>query len=148
LDHLPKDQHANVKSTLRAAWKLPADQGKRQIQQLAKWYEKKHPSACASLLEGLDELFTINAMNLPPKLMRSLATTNVIESTHSGSRQRIGRVKNWQDGAMALRWASAAFEATAQHFKRIMGHQQLWMLKAHLDQSSEQEKVGESKKVG
>jgi hypothetical protein len=55
--------------------------------------------------------------------MRCLATTNVIESTHGGARQRIGRVKNWQDGVMALRWASAAFEATAQHFKRIMGHQ-------------------------
>jgi hypothetical protein len=29
-----------------------------------------------------------------------------------------------------------------------MGHQQLWMLKAHLEQSSEKEKVGMEKKVG
>ena len=148
LDHLPKDQWANVKSTLRAAWKLPAEQGKRQIEQLARWYEKKHPSASASLLEGLDELFTINAMGLPPKLLRCLATTNVIESTHGGVRQRIGRVKNWQDGAMALRWASAAFEATASNFRKIMGHQQLWMLKAHLDLSCTEEKLGVEKKVG
>jgi transposase-like protein len=148
LDHLPKDQHANAKSTLRAAWKLPAQQGQRQIEQLAKWYEKKHPSASASLLEGLDELFTINAMGLPPKLLRCLATTNVIESTNGGVRQRIHRVKNWQDGLMALRWASAAFEATASNFRRIMGHQQLWMLKAHLEQSPMEEKVGVTKKVG
>jgi transposase-like protein len=148
LDHLPKDQHANVKSTLRAAWKLPAEQGQRQIEQLAKWYEKKHPSASASLLEGLDELFTINALGLPPKLMRCLATTNVIESTHGGVRQRIGRVKNWQDGLMALRWASAAFEATAANFRKIMGHQQLWMLRAHLEQPQTQEKVGVEKKAG
>ena len=148
LDHLPKDQHANVKSTLRAAWKLPAAQGQRQIEQLARWYEKKHPSAAGSLLEGLDELFTINAMALPPKLMRCLATTNVIESTNGGVRQRIRRVKNWQDGLMALRWASAAFEATACNFRKIMGHQQLWMLKAHLEQSQTEEKVGVAKKVG
>jgi putative transposase len=148
LDHLPKDQHANAKSTLRAAWKLPAEQGKRQIQQLAKWYEKKHPSASASLLEGLDELFTINAMGLPPKLLRCLATTNIIESTNGGVRQRINRVKNWQDGSMALRWASAAFEATAGNFRKIMGHQQLWMLKAQLEQSLTEEKVGVAKKVG
>jgi len=148
LDHLPKDQHANAKSTLRAAWKLPAEQGKRQIEQLARWYEKKHPSASASLLEGLDELFTINAMGLPPKLLRCLATTNVIESTNGGVRQRINRVKNWQDGAMALRWASAAFEATAANFNKIMGHQQLWILKAHLEQSPTEEKVGIAKKVG
>lgn len=147
LDPLPKDQHANAKSTLRAAWKLPTEQGKLQIEQLAQWYEKKHPSASASLLEGLDELFTINAMDLPPKLLRCLATTNVIESTHGGVRQRIGRVKNWQDGSMALRWASAAFEATAANFRKIMGHQQLWMLKAHLEQSPEQEKVGVEKKA-
>jgi transposase-like protein len=152
LDHLPKDQHANAKSTLRAAWKLPAEQGQRQIEQLAKWYEKKHPSASASLREGLEELFTINTMGLPPKLMRCLASTNVIESTHGGVKQRIGRVKNWQDGLqdglMALRWASAAFEATAQNFKRIMGYQQLWMLKAHLEASLDQEKVGVEKKAG
>jgi transposase-like protein len=148
LDHLPKDQHANVKSTLRAAWKLPAGQGKRQIEQLARWYDKKYPSASTSLLEGLDELFTINTLGLPPKLMRCLATTNVIESTHGGVRQRIRRVKNWQDGSMALRWASAAFEATAQNFRKIMGHQQLWMLKAHLEQLPEQENVGVEKKVG
>ena len=148
LDHLPKDQHANAKSTLRAAWKLPAEQGKRQIEQLAKWYEKKHPSASASLLEGLDELFTINAMGLPPKLLRCLATTNVIESTNGGVRQRINRVKNWQDGSMALRWASAAFEATAANFNKIMGHQQLWMLDAHLKQPLTEGKVGVAKKVG
>jgi transposase-like protein len=148
LDHLPKDQHANVKSTLRAAYKLPAEKGKRQIEQLAQWYEKKHPSAAGSLLEGLDELFTINAMGLPPKLLRCLATTNIIESTNGGVRQRINRVKNWQDGLMALRWASAAFEATAANFRKIMGHQQLWMLKANLEPSQKEEKVGVAKKVG
>jgi len=148
VDHLPKDQHANAKSTLRAAWKLSPEQGKRQIEQLARWYEKKHPSASASLLEGLDELFTINAMDLPPKLLRCLATTNIIESTNGGVRQRINRVKNWQDGSMALRWASAAFEATADNFRKIMGHQQLWTLEAHLQRSPTEEKVGVAKKVG
>lgn len=147
-DHLPKDQHANAKATLRAAWKLDATEGKRQIEQLASWYEKKHPSAAASLREGLEEMFTINRMGLPPTLMRCLATTNVIDSSHWGVRQRTGRVTNWQDGAMALRWATAAFEATASGFRRIMGHQQIWMLKAHLDQPKEHSAVAETKKVG
>lgn len=147
-DHLPKDQHANAKATLRAAWKLDATEGKRQIEQLASWYEKKHPSAAASLREGLEEMFTINRMGLPPTLMRCLATTNVIDSSHWGVRQRTGRVTNWRDGQMALRWASAAFEATAKGFRRIMGHQQIWMLKAHLDEPKEQSEVAEKKKVG
>lgn len=147
-DHLPKDQHTNAKATLRAAWKLDAAEGKKQIEQLASWYEKKHPSAAASLREGLEEMFTINRMGLPSTLMRCLATTNVIDSSHWGVRQRTGRVTNWQDGAMALRWATAAFEATAKGFRRIMGHQQIWMLKAHLDEPKEQSGIAEKKKVG
>lgn len=147
-DHLPRDQQANAKATLRAAWKLDAAEGKKQIEQLASWYDKKHPSAAASLREGLEEMFTINRMGLPSTLMRCLATTNVIDSSHWGVRQRTGRVTNWQDGAMALRWATAAFEATAKGFRRIMGHQQIWMLKAHLDQPKEQSDVAEKKKVG
>jgi hypothetical protein len=34
---------------------------------------------------------------------------------------------------MALRWAAAAFEAATQNFRRIMGHEHLWMLRAALD---------------
>lgn len=147
-DHLPKDQQANARATLRAAWKLDAAEGKKQIEQLAQWYEKKHPSAAASLREGLGEMFTINRMGLPPTLLRCLATTNVIDSSHWGVRQRTGRVTHWQDGQMALRWASAAFEATAKGFRRIMGHQQIWMLKAHLDEPKEQPELAEEKKVG
>lgn len=147
-DHLPKDQQANARATLRAAWKLDAAEGKKQIEQLAQWYEKKHPSAAASLREGLGEMFTINRMGLPPTLLRCLATTNVIDSSHWGVRQRTGRVTHWQDGQMALRWASAAFEATAKGFRRIMGHQQIWMLKAHLDEPKEQSDIAETKKVG
>lgn len=148
IGHLPQDQHRNVRSTLCAAWKLDVRQGKKQIEQLAQWYEQKHPSAAASLREGLDELFTINAMNLPTKLMRCLSTTNVIESACWGARQRIGRVHNWQSGSMALRWASVAFHAASKQFRKIMGHQQLWMLKAHLDAIGKEEKLEQIRRAG
>ena len=35
---------------------------------------------------------------------------------------------------MALRWTAAAFEAVAENFRKIMGHDQLWILKAALDE--------------
>ena len=44
-------------------------------------------------------------------------------------------MKNWQNGAMALRWTAAAFDTIAKGFRRIVGHQHLWMLKAALDES-------------
>jgi putative transposase len=147
-DHLPREQHQNAKSMLWAAWKLEAHEGKQQIEQLARWYEKKHPSAAASLREGINELFTINDMNLPPKLMLCLASTNIIESANWGARQRLGRVTNWQDGSMALRWGAAAFEAASQNFQRIRGHHQMWVLKAYLDQKSDEQVIAEHKQAG
>jgi transposase-like protein len=148
IGHLPKEQHGNARSTLAAAFKLDPQEGKKRVEQLARWYEKTHPSAAASLREGLEEMFTINSMNLPAKLLRCLATTNIIESAHWGARQRVGRVRNWQSEPMALRWSSCAFEAASKQFRKIMGHQQLWMLKAHLDALGKEEKLEPKKQVG
>jgi len=147
LDCLPKEKRDQVKATMRAAWKLEADQGQKKLEQLACWLEKEYPSAAASLREGLAETFTINRLGLPGALRRCLATTNLLDSTHAGVRQRTRRVSNWQDGEMALRWAGAAFEATEQSFRRIMGYEQLWILKAGLDEK-ERAETGPARKVG
>jgi transposase-like protein len=132
--HLPKAQHAQIKSAFRAAMKLEASEGKQKLEQLALWLEREHPSAAASLREGLDELFTINRLDLPPRLRKCLATTNLIDSTHSGVRQKTRRITNWKNGAMVLRWSAAAFLATEKSYRRIIGHEHLWILKAHLDE--------------
>jgi len=131
--HLPKDQQDQATATLRAAWKLDEKQGKQKIEQYASWLQRDWPSAAASLREGLDEMFTVNRLNLPGSLRRCLATTNLIDSTHSGVRQRTRRVTNWKNGSMALRWAAASFVETEKNYRRIMGYRDLWMLKAHLD---------------
>jgi transposase-like protein len=112
------------------------------------WLEKRYPSAAASLLEGLDELFTVNTMGLPKALTRCLCTTNIIESPHSGVRLRTRRVCHWQDGQMVRRWATAAFLETEKHFQKIGGHQQLWMLKSHLDELENEQMLAEKRKVG
>ncbi len=62
-----------------------------------------------------------------------LATTNLIDSTHSGMRQKTHRVTNWKNGAMALRWAASSFVETEKAYRRIIGYDQLWILKAQLD---------------
>jgi hypothetical protein len=73
-----------------------------------------------SLLEGLEECFTINRLDLPPALHRCLATTNIIESPHAGVRIQTRRVTHWQNGKMVLRWMASAFLRTEKRFKRIM----------------------------
>jgi len=49
---------------------------------------------------------------------------------------------------MVLRWAASAMRATEKHFRRIMGHEQLWMLKAYLDENQEAAAVAAQRKVG
>jgi putative transposase len=137
LSHLPKDQHDQARATLSAAYKLDADAGMKKVEQYAKWLEREWPSAAGSLREGLAETFTVKRLGLPTTLCRCLQSTNLIDSSQSGVRQKTRRVTRWRDGAMALRWAAASFEATAKNFRKVMGHQQLWMLKAHLDEPAE-----------
>ena len=113
----------------------------------ASWLERDWPSASASLHEGLDELFTINRLGLPSKLRRCLGTTNLIDNSHSAVRQRSARVTRWRDGSMALRWTAASFAAAEKNFRRIMGHQDLWMLKAALDEPRQDQKLAQQMKA-
>jgi hypothetical protein len=59
-----------------------------------------------------------------------------IDNGHSALRDRGRRVKHWQSGSMALRWADVAFDAISKGFRRIMGNKHPWMQKAALDEPS------------
>src|ERR1035437_9867673 len=43
LDHLPEDQKDQVKSLMRAAWKMEAKAGVTRIRKLAEWLEREYP---------------------------------------------------------------------------------------------------------
>lgn len=133
LEELPKEQHAQVRSLLRAAYKLErAEEGISKIEKMATWLERDYPAAAASLREGLEETFTINRLGLPPSLHRCLATTNLIESPQSGVRKRTGNVSRWRDGQMVLRWVAGAYVLTEKHFRKLQGYRDLWTLAAVL----------------
>jgi transposase-like protein len=144
-DRVPKHLRDQTKAVMRAAYRLDPQEGMARLRKQAAWLQTEHPTAAASLLEGLEETFTVNAMGLPGDLRRCLVTTNLIESPQAGVRQRTRRVTCWKDGAMALRWAATAFVATEKHFRRIMGYKQLWILKSYLDGAQE---VASTRKVG
>lgn len=132
LEHLPKEQQEQTRWVLKAAWKLDAKAGLRKLREHADWLEKRHPSAAASLREGLQEMFTINRLGLSPALRRCLGSTNIIENPNSGMRQRTRNVKRWRDGQMVLRWMATAYLDTERSFKRIQGYQDLWAREAAL----------------
>lgn len=137
---LPEYLRPQVRATMRAAYRLHPDEGMKRLRTQAEWLEQEHPSAAASLLEGLEETFTLNRLDLPEALRRCLVTTNLIESAFSGTRSRSHRVTHWQDGKMTLRWAAAAALTTEANFRRVMGYEHLWMLRAKLDDGSSHRK--------
>ena len=119
---------------MRAAWKMNQKEGMAKFHQIAGWLEHDYPEAAAALLEGLEECFTINKLDIPRSLHRCLATSNIVDNPHSGVRDRTRRVCRWRPG-MAARWSAAAFLEGEKSFRKIMGHRDLWALKAILDGS-------------
>ena len=137
LGYLPKEEQVRLRQVMKAAWRLPAAQGEARLEKEAQALEKDHPSAAASLREGLAEMFTVNRLGLPAPLSRCLCSTNVIESSFSGARSKTRRVTHWQDGSMALRWSASSLVATEKNFRKLQGHKLLWMLQAYLDEANE-----------
>jgi putative transposase len=133
LDHLPKEDRGRAKTAMQAAFRVGYKEGKRKLLKLADQFESEHPSAAASVREGLAELFTVQELGVPKSLAKCLVNTNIIESANSGVRTRTNRVVDWQDGAMAIRWAAAAFGAAESAFRRVSGHGEIGSLISALE---------------
>ena len=86
----------------------------------------------ASILEGLDEMLTVNRLGLPAKLRRSLACTNSIENMMGTVRRVCRNVKRWRNAAMALRWTAAGMMEAAKGFRRLKAYKHLPVLRAAL----------------
>ena len=134
LEHLPEHRYARVDRILREAWDTQdADLAKRRLESLASSLEAEHPSAAASIHEGLDETLTLQRFGIDEALYRTLHSTNTIENLNGSIASYTRNVKRWQGGSMVLRWASAAVLDASKRFHRIRGYKQLESLAARLD---------------
>jgi putative transposase len=124
-ERLPKTRAAQTRWVMAQALKGDAEVGIQKLKAHAKHLKAQHPDAAASLLEGLEELFTINRLGVTGELARCLATTNVIESPNSVVRRVSRRVTNYRDVKMAMRWAAAGFLEAEKSFRRLRGHQHI-----------------------
>ena len=145
MNELPKEQQDQTRKLMRAAFRLStAEEGEKRLEQIARQLEHDYSSAARSLREGLKEMFTLQRMKIPASLHKCLATTNLIESPHSGIRKRTRNVCRWRDVDMVERWAASAWLLTEKNFRRIDGHKELWTLAALLGReipSSKNQKV-------
>jgi len=133
MDHLPEAERPWVRRKLRAAWANPnAGEAEAALKALACQLEKVNPDAAASLREGLAETLTVTRLGVTGSLLRTVMSTNPVESMIEIVRAHARNVKRWQDGDMRLRWAAAGMLAASSQFRRVKGHRQLPALAAAL----------------
>lgn len=133
-DHLPQRLRTIVGRRMTDAYHAgSALEAEAALLALAKELDRTHPSAAASLREGLDETLTVLRLGVPPTLARTLRSTNCIESMISVCREHAGNVKRWRDGQMALRWCAAGMVEAGKQFRRVNGHLYLPTLRAALE---------------
>ena len=122
-----------MRRVLRQTWELDdPNKAKRLLRNLARRLDQKAPGVAASILEGLDEMLTVNRLKLPAKLRRSLACTNSIENMMGTVRRVCRNVKRWRNTAMALRWTAAGMLEAAKGFRRLKAYKDLPGLRAAL----------------
>ncbi len=123
LEHLPESKREWMRAAMRRAWEADTIESARgRMKSLAARLREAHPGAAASILEGLDETFTLIALGVKGSLLRTLRSTNPIENLQ-GALQRICRnVKRWRSGAMVMRWCATALMEAENRFRRIAGH--------------------------
>lgn len=126
LGHLPERERPFIRAKLRAAW---ADDDHAHalasLRALARQLEKTHPSAAASLREGLEETLTVTRLGVTGTLKRTLHSTNPIESMIEIVRRTQRNVKRWRDGDMRQRWTAAGMLEAERQFRRVKGYRQL-----------------------
>ena len=133
LEHLPEGERGQVRAAMNEAYKASSyETGLRLLENLARSLQKRHPSAAASLREGMEETLTVTRLGLTGALSRTLETTNAIENLNGGVRRVGGRVKRCRDGRMALRWVVTAALESAHAFRRLKGHRDMPRLVAAL----------------
>jgi putative transposase len=135
LDHLPEVERPLVQRKLRAAWAKPTvAEARADLESLARSLARQRPGAAASLREGLDDTLTVNRLGITGSLLKTVDSTNPVESMIEIIRDHSRRVKRWSSGEMALRWAAAGMTAAQAQFRRVKGFRQLPALARALEQ--------------
>jgi putative transposase len=133
LEHLPESLHAGTSRAMRDAWNSPdAKLARRQLERLAARLSSDHPSAAASLREGMEETLTLQSLGIGGTLYRTLRTTNPIENLNGSIATYTRNVKRWRDGSMVQRWVASALSDAATRFRALRGYRDMSKLIAAL----------------
>jgi len=124
--YLPKSQQAAMRKRLKRAMELEGyEEAKAVLLKIHKELKLANESAATSLLEGLEEILTLQKLGLMTELGRSFKTTNVIESVHAGVGQRTDKVDHYRNSNQLHRWYASAMLDIEPRLRKVCGHEHL-----------------------
>lgn len=92
--HLPDAEHAWVRAKLRAGWANPDPvAAEAALEVLARALQSKHPGAASSLREGLTETLAVTRLGIDGALLKTVFSTNPVESMIEIVREHSSNVK-------------------------------------------------------
>jgi putative transposase len=133
LDHLSREKQRQAAWRLKAAWaETDPHKAAAELRKIVRWLEAISPGAARSLEEGLEETLTVTRLGLHEDLIKTFASTNLIESCFSRTEELARRVKRWRSGEMFLRWTGAALLFAEKGFRKVRGYRHLHQLTTSL----------------
>jgi len=128
-EHLEENEGHAVRYKMRCAYLMDDEaDAKLALQKLYGELMEANPSAAASLMEGMEETLTVLNLRMGKKLMRSVSSTNGIESSFSVADRICRQVKRWQGSDHRLRCVGSAMLFAESRWNRVHGYQQMGAL--------------------
>jgi hypothetical protein len=110
----------NVQRRLHTAWAIAdADKAHPQVKSITRSLDKNRLGAATPLRKGLVDTVTVDRLGITGSLLGTVVSTNPAESMIEMVRDHSRRLKNRENGEMALRWAAAGMPAAEQQFSRV-----------------------------
>jgi len=105
--------------------RLSAGEAEAALRALAEQLDRVNADAAASLREGLTDTLTVARLGVTGSLLKTVMSTNPVESVIEIVCAHAHNVKRRQPGDMRLRWAAAGVLAASNQFRRVKGYRQL-----------------------
>lgn len=120
--HLAKRYRKEAHRRFRTALEQSRYEDARQmLLDLEKWLRGINESAADSLLEAMEEILTLHRLKVPGILMKTLHSTNPIESMFATVRNCEGNIKRYRGSKMMQRWLASVLLYCEEGFNRIKG---------------------------
>jgi len=89
-------------------------------------------SAANSLLEGIEQILTLQRLGINEEFKRSFGTTNSIESLNSQIIKYTRKAKRWYNSDMIHRWMATALLEIEPNLNKVFNHKQLKLMREQL----------------